>query len=146
MTRDGGWRAQLDKVRALLAMRLYISRRARDDIVGRFHILYYDLAPQTWKETYWLGEPVRKLPLDLWLYQELVHDLRPDLIIETGTLRGGSAVYLGTLCDLVGNGRVVSIDIAPEAQPPHPRVTYLVGSSVYLGILSQLPAMASDAE
>src|SRR5205807_9139128 len=143
--RDGGWRAQLDKVRALLAMRLYISRRARDDIVGRFHILYYDLAPQTWKETYWLGEPVRKLPLDLWLYQELVHDLRPDLIIETGTLQGGSAVFLGTICELIDHGRVVSIDIAPERQPAHPRVTYLEGSSTSEKVLTQVRQMAQDA-
>ena len=40
---------------------------------------------QTWRNTRWLGTDVLKCPLDLWVYQELLHELRPDLIIETGT-------------------------------------------------------------
>ena len=40
-------------------------------------------------------------------------ETRPELIVETGTYRGGSALYLASLCDLVGGGDVVSIDIEP---------------------------------
>ena len=48
---------------------------------------------------------------------------KPELIVETGTYRGGSALYLASLCDLVGHGEVVSIDIEPEREdyPTHPR-------------------------
>src|SRR5580704_14237273 len=60
----------------------------REDIIDRFHQIYYDDGPArgaTWRKTTWLGTTVWKCPLDLWLYQELIHRLRPDLIIETGT-------------------------------------------------------------
>ena len=125
----GGLRRALSKAKAMLAMRMYISAREKADITDRFHILYYDLAQSTWKNTRWLGTPVNKLPLDLWLYQELLAELRPDLIVETGTLYGGSALYLAGICDLIGHGQVLSVDIAPRDQPAHPRVRYLTGSS-----------------
>jgi cephalosporin hydroxylase len=75
--------------------------------------------------------PVAKCPLDLWVYQEIVSEVRPGLIVETGTAHGGSALYLASLCDLVGGGRVVSVDlVARDGLPRHPRVSYVVGSSI----------------
>ncbi len=69
-----------------------------------------------------MGVPMMKLPLDLWIYQEILHETRPDLIIETGTNDGGSALYLASVCDLLGTGKVLSIDVTErgrsEAQPP----------------------------
>jgi cephalosporin hydroxylase len=57
--------------------------------------LYYYAAEvdstRTWRNTHWLGVPLLKCPLDLWVYQELIASQRPDLIVETGTHRGGSA-------------------------------------------------------
>ena len=58
------------------------------------------------------GVGLEKVPTDMWIYQEIIHELRPDLIIETGTLHGGSGVLpRGRSADLVGHGRVVTIDI-----------------------------------
>ena len=48
---------------------------------------------------------MRKCPLDLWIYQELIHEIRPDWIIETGTAFGGSASYFASLCDVLGRGQ-----------------------------------------
>lgn len=105
--------------------------RARERVVRRFHRLYYLTSRRTWRNTFFLGVPVAKCPLDLWVYQEIVNEVRPDLIVETGTAHGGSALYMATLCDLVGRGRVVSVDIeARENLPQHPRVGYVVGSSI----------------
>ena len=73
--------------------------------------------------------PTQKCPLDLWIYQELLYELRPDLIIETGTYSGGSAMYLASICDLFGQGRIVSVDIAPQDPLPSSsahRVRHLV--------------------
>ncbi len=58
-------------------------------------------------------------------------ETRPELIVETGTYRGGSAFFLASICDLLGAGEVVSIDIEPlrDDYPAHPRVTYLGGRS-----------------
>lgn len=72
-----------------------------------------------------------KCPLDLWIYHEIIWDIRPAIVIETGTAYGGSAVYLAEMCDLTRNGEVITIDphVEPD-RPQHPRLTYLVGSSI----------------
>lgn len=101
------------------------------DPVREFHLLYYKERDRTWENTFWLGTPILKCPLDLWVYQEIIHRTRPDVIIECGTFRGGSALFLATMCQLVGSGRVVTIDkIAHRRRPTHDLITYIHGSSV----------------
>jgi cephalosporin hydroxylase len=86
----------------------------------------------------WLGRPVIQLPDDLVRLQEVVHGLRPDVIIETGVAHGGLTVFLAGLCRLLGRGRVISIDIdirppnrqAIEAHPLADLITLVEGSSV----------------
>jgi cephalosporin hydroxylase len=84
-----------------------------------------------WGKTHWLGVQVAKNPLDLWVFQEIVAETKPDVIVETGTYRGGSALYFASLCDLLGSGEVISIDLEPlkPDYPAHPRITYLGGRS-----------------
>lgn len=78
----------------------------------------------------WMGVPVVKHPNDLWAYQQVLFETKPDLIIETGTFAGGSALYLAHLCDLLKNGKVLSIDRATDRPIPyHDRIDYLVGVS-----------------
>jgi cephalosporin hydroxylase len=117
------------------------------DIIRACHELYYARKEQTWGNTRWLDAPVQKCPLDLWLYQEIIVELRPDLIIECGTGAGGSALYLASICDLLDHGRVVSIDIKEEvSRPRHPRITYLLGSSISPEVLAQVQQMADKVE
>jgi cephalosporin hydroxylase len=84
-----------------------------------------------WSETWWLGVQVLKNSLDLWIYQEIMAETRPEVIVETGTYKGGSALYLASICDLLGVGEVVSVDIRPvsDEYPSHPRITYHGGRS-----------------
>jgi cephalosporin hydroxylase len=114
------------------------------DATERFHLLSYHSGAL--QQTYWLGVPIQKSPLDCWIYQEIITELRPDLIVETGTDRGGSALFLATICDAVGNGRIVSIDIRSASQVKHPRVTFLVGDSTSEEILTQVRAAAHGTE
>jgi cephalosporin hydroxylase len=102
------------------------------EVVRRFHTLYYDSHWRTWGKTTWLGLNVLKCPLDLWIYQEIIFKTRPDVIIESGTLHGGTAYYLASICELVDRGRIITIDIDTGKIPrrEHPRLTYLNGSSV----------------
>lgn len=88
----------------------------------------------------WRGVPTVKCPLDLWMYQEIVHETRPELVVETGTAWGGSALYLAHLLDTLGHGRVVSIDVAPQQPlPEHPRIDFWQGcSSLDPGLLEML--------
>ena len=114
-------------------------------VTEAFHRLYYDTA--VWKDTYWLGTPAQKCPLDLWVYQEILHEQRPDLILETGTAHGGSALYLASLCDLLGRGEIVTVDIHPiEDRPVHDRITYLTGSSTAPEAVSELERLADGRE
>jgi cephalosporin hydroxylase len=59
----------------------------------------------------WFGRPIIQLPEDLIRLQELVYQLKPDVIIETGVAHGGSAAFLAGLCRLTGKGRVIAIDV-----------------------------------
>ena len=102
-----------------------------DPVVRRFHDLYCKTGWRTWSKTEWMGVPLIKCPFDLLVYQEILFERRPDVIVETGTYRGGSAYFFASMCDLIGSGRVITIDIAEhEGRPEHPRITYLTGSSV----------------
>lgn len=64
----------------------------------------------------WLGTIIQKNPLDLMVLQEIIYDKRPNTIIESGTLYGGSAYFMACLMDLIGiDGKVITIDKnAPE--------------------------------
>lgn len=116
-------------------------------VIKAFHRLWY-ADRGTWRATKWQGITTWKCPLDLWLYQEIIHELRPGLIIETGTAFGGSASYMGWLCDVIDHGRIVSVDIAPKTEdlPEHPRVTYLLGSSTDPEIVAQVRSMITPGE
>jgi cephalosporin hydroxylase len=108
-------------------------------LVDQFHTLYYSSREQTWGNTYWLGHHVLKCPLDLWTYQEILHEVQPELIIETGTYQGGSALFLASICELLGQGEVMTIDVdRREDRPRHPRITYLIGSSASNTIIRQV--------
>jgi cephalosporin hydroxylase len=79
-----------------------------------------------WHRTTWLGRSTHKAPTDLLAYQDLIFRVSPEWIIETRTGTGGRALFLASICDLVGAGRVLSIDDYPVSDlPEHPRITYL---------------------
>jgi cephalosporin hydroxylase len=116
-----------------------------DEIGWAFYRKYGESG--VWWDTHWLGCNVCKCPLDLWMYQEIIHRTRPDVIIETGTFFGGSALYLASLFDLLDNGRVVTIDVRVwGVRREHPRILYLSGSSVDAEIVERVKAEIADAE
>jgi len=75
----------------------------------------------------WMGVTTLKAPTDLWIYQELIVELKPDFIIECGTYNGGSALYLASICEWVKKGNIITIDINP-CETTHPRITKIVDS------------------
>ena len=121
----------------------------REDIINKFHMLFYRarLEGGTWKNMYWLGIHILKNPLDLWIFQEIIFNLKPDVIIETGTKYGGSALYLASLCDLINNGRIITIDIEDQkGKPVHNRMEYLLGSSTSELISDQVKKQIKNNE
>jgi cephalosporin hydroxylase len=97
-----------------------------------FHRAYY----QAWqegrgtKDLHWFGYRTIKTPMDMWAYQEIVTETKPEVIVECGTAYGGSSLFFASLLDLLGRGEVVTVDIeARPHQPTHPRITRIVASS-----------------
>ncbi|MEO6629695.1 MAG: CmcI family methyltransferase [Aquihabitans sp.] len=81
-----------------------------------------------WTKTSWLGRPIETPPTDLLAYQEIIASVRPDYVVETGTGDGGRTLFLASICELVGHGRVISVDPEERAdRPQHPRITYVTG-------------------
>jgi cephalosporin hydroxylase len=115
--------------RGVNAVRFRVDRRLDRASVSRAHDVLYE--SDAWTRATWLGAQALKNPLDLWVYQEIMAETQPELIVETGTYRGGSALFLASMCDLLDVGEVVSIDVEPvrDDYPEHPRITYLGGRS-----------------
>jgi len=109
-------------------------------IIDAFHKQYYD--SQVWSKTWWKGTPLLKCPMDLWIYQEIIHATQPDLIIETGSFRGGSAFYMAEL--LGGKGIVISIDIQTWDRTSHKDVVFLQGSSIDPAVIDQVKTIAGN--
>jgi cephalosporin hydroxylase len=112
-----------------------------DEVIRRFHDLYYGRW-QAGADTInlsWFGYALLKCPLDLWIYQELLVRTRPDVVVETGTWCGGSALFLAMVLDQIGHGQVITIDIDPKpGRPEHPRISYMTGSSTDASIVADV--------
>ena len=91
----------------------------------------------------WMGLPAWKNVLDAWVYQEIIHEVRPEVIIEIGNAQGGSTLYLANLLDLVGAGDVIAVDIDhSQFQARHPRITPVTGDSLAPQTLARVEALA----
>lgn len=94
----------------------------------------------------WMGLPIIQYPQDIVAMQEIIWRVRPDVIIETGVARGGSLVYYASLLELLGNGRVIGIDIdirphnraAIESHPMANRIDLVEGSSTSERVLDRV--------
>lgn len=107
--------------------------------VDNFHKVYYENESLWFKDTMWMGVPIRKLPSDMMIYQEIIYRTRPDVIIETGTAVGGSALFFASLFDLMGNGLVLTIDVEKHGEPPrHGRIRYFNGSSADTSVADEV--------
>ena len=110
----------------------------------------------------WLSRPIIQYPQDIVAMQELIWQVKPDLIIETGIAHGGSLIMTASMlalidyCEAVENGttldpraarrRVLGIDIdirahnreAIEAHPMAHRISMMEGSSISEETIAQV--------
>ncbi len=114
------------------------------NIEEEFHAKYY--YSKVWSDTYFMGKKVFKCPNDLWVYQEILWEVKPDVIIECGTFHGGSALYYAKLYDIMNiEGEIITIDVdAMPDMPEHKRIIYLSGSSVSPEILEKVKLLIKD--
>ena len=86
----------------------------------------------------WMGRPIIQFPQDMVVMQELIWEIKPDLIIETGIAHGGSLIFYASILELIGKGEVLGIDIdirvhnrhEIEKHPMAKRITMIQGSSI----------------
>ena len=124
--------------------------------VDAYHALWYH-AVHTWPMTRYKGVPILKAPNDLQVYHEILWQLRPTLVIETGTCYGGSALWFADQVSAWG-GRVVSIDLQdkrhiepvnPENAWPaveHDAIEWILGDSLDPSILNRCETLAAVAD
>lgn len=137
---------EINSLRYLIRHRVFISPKLEKDVVDQFHKLYYNSQTfhESWGNTFWLGTPTQKCPLDTWIYQEIIFEVKPDVIIECGTKYGGSALFLASICDLLNHGEVITIDIEDKKnKPQHKRIKYLLGSSTSKEIVEQVKKLTN---
>ena len=125
---------------AILTLPICIIYDLKKNSIYYFHQVFYDSG--VWA-TRWFGIPLQKNPLDMWVYQEIIYEIKPDIIIECGTYRGGSALFFANLCDLLGNGKVITIDIDDfvKEDRKHNRIIYLHGSSTSDQIVAKVKSL-----
>lgn len=123
-----------------------LSKQEMNEVMRLANIIYF--RANVWGRTYWMGRKTAKCPMDMWVYQEMIHELKPDFIVETGTFHGGSALFFAQMLDLVGKGQVITVDIEKQADcPEHPRIDYVTGSAIAaetLKLIKQKIASASS--
>lgn len=118
-------------------------------IVEDFHQLYcqfFSHDPVN-RRPQWMGHPAQKCPFDLWVYQEIIFETQPDVIIECGTAAGASALFYSHMCDLVHRGRVITIDLDSfKYRPYHNRLSYIVGNTLSEQTFLELGELINPAE
>lgn len=100
----------------------------------------------------WLGRPIIQYPQDIIAMQELIWEIKPDLIIETGIAHGGSLILYASILELIGNGEVVGIDIdirrhnkiEIETHSMYKRITMIEGSSVNKEVVKKVQEVAKN--
>jgi cephalosporin hydroxylase len=84
-------------------------------------------------ESTYFGIKTLKSPADFWVYQEILFETRPDYIIEIGNYCGGSTLALAHICDHLGQGQVIGLDIThqylKEEAKQHPRINFIEGDA-----------------
>jgi cephalosporin hydroxylase len=102
-----------------------------------------------WSNTF-LGVRTIQNPLDAWVTQEIMYEVKPDFVVESGTLYGGSAALWAMYLEQINSdGRVITIDIADKVEDAKEfpiwkrKVDFLVGSSTDPGMVAEVTKRVS---
>jgi cephalosporin hydroxylase len=113
-----------------------IISEAEKIITEMFHKMYYN-SPHTWNQgnTRWMGVPCFQNPLDMWIFQEIIFETKPTIIIECGSALGGGSLFFAQMMEAAGtNGKVLSIDVESKRMVDHSQIKSFVGRSIDLEV------------
>jgi cephalosporin hydroxylase len=136
------------------------NKRAQAQALGRDREVFDAavrtlLAADKYDYTYlwtWMGVPIIQLPADVMVTQEVIWATRPDIIVETGVARGGSVLFMASMLELVGKGKVIGVDIdirkhnreAIERHPMAKRVILIEGPSTAEAVVAKVRSAIPD--
>jgi cephalosporin hydroxylase len=134
-----------------------IARMAADpELAALAHELFLQSAEYKYSYNFsWLGRPIIQYPQDIIAAQEIIWQVKPDAIIETGIAHGGSLIFYASMLELLGGvGHVLGIDIdirahnraEIERHPLFKRITMLQGSSIDDQIAQQVYAFVRNKQ
>jgi len=131
-----------------------IDLMSKDPKLKKITRSWFDLA---FKHQYsyhftWLGRPIIQFPQDMIALQEIIWDVKPDIIIETGIAHGGSLIFSASMLQLIGRGKVIGIDIdirkhnkdEIKKHPLYKRIKMIEGSSVDPKIIKKVFSAVKD--
>jgi len=134
---------------AVLGMTLFLGLGSRkwvsqQEIIKEFYRVYY--TPERLKTTF-LGIASLQYPTDNWIMQEIIAEVKPEFIIETGTNAGGTALFYATILEKLNDkGKVITVDVGEHdprvANFPiwKERVEFIRGSSVSDEVFQKISA------
>ncbi len=112
------------------ALKDEVERLTRELQDARTNIEPAYYAMGAWEKTRWMGVPCQKYAADLFILAEILHEVRPALVVELGTSAGGSALFMAHVMDLLGYGMVFTVDQSDAwERPRHDRIIYWTGST-----------------
>ena len=121
------------------------------DVQALSRIWLREITPHKYAYNFkWMGRPIIQLPQDMMAMQEILWDVKPDLVIEAGIAHGGSILYYASILELLGHGEVIGIDVdirahnraAIEAHPMSKRVRLIEGSSTAQEVIEKVRGLA----
>lgn len=123
-----------------------IAALVGDAVAQAYHRWYYESGVHF--RISWEGVPTLKSVQDLWIYQELIWELQPSVVLEFGSYRGGSALWFARVLDAIGSGRVIcvetDVDRVDDRARFHPRVNLWSGRSTDPDIVDELARLRSS--
>lgn len=133
-----------------------IQKQGRDGSLARLTQDWMDASVRA-KYSYhfeWMGRPIIQYPQDMIAMQEILWQVRPDWVIETGVAHGGSLVYYASILELLGKGTVVGIDIdirahnreAIESHSMSKRIQLIQGSSIAAEVVDQVRQLVGNSK
>lgn len=122
---------------------LFNNPLIKTPVAAAFQIIYYH-ARSTWVHNTFLGYPILQNPFDLQVYQELLYQIRPAFILQTGIAAGGSLLFFASILDMLkmeNDALVIGIDctLTDKAQTlDHPRIKIIEGDSTDPGVIAKV--------
>ena len=107
--------------------------------------LLYHQREIVYSQVRWMGIPTTKNVLDAWIYQEIIYEVQPEIVIEIGSYNGGSTLYFANLLELLKKGKVVSIDMSRDAyKVSNDRIIEITGESSSQEVLNKVYEISAN--